>query len=673
MDTTQQTKIQEITTGQKEPGSPYYVPAPELSEAEIKERSFDLYRLYQISQVRESALPQFDGMGYSRWNETNEMADISYLAPKKNKGDTRITTGVTHEKDSSLVSFFLNMNFEGSVRVFYKNKELTDFGTTLTKLVRKSREEENYDGKRYGNYRNYVAQGTSFIREQYTEIWQPDKVIVGEINPAGLDKVKWVDKGLKRIMCGCESILVDGKKVFLEDIRQPDIQKQPGVYTVEYIPREAMAAVWGKAPRWKNVPWIVTPTAVSLGTLSQGSIYSDWIWGEIDFNKVEVIHVYRPFAQRYQIYINGVPMLPANFPLKAISPSGLIPIAKGDADIMNMFAYSKSEPSKTKIDQAVWDEILQNMVMKQRQSASVPRANNSDRVVTPDMFLGGRIVSNLDPKEIPPLIENPGITAPDFQFYQIMKEHIDSKTISSILEGNPSGPPTTLGQYMDQQKKAMLKIGAKIDGIIQWEKQMLRLRVMNLLYHSYQENEDGSGYKSISMEDNMFDGGKGMNVINFASPNMKTEGEIYDEEQQYEEENGVQVAYTYIDPNLMKKVLDDPDYYICYEVVPVDKNNDTFTQMVFVSMITQASNLFGADSLQVDRLKKRYAQVMGEVYEDLFLTPQELEAKQQQLLAQQQQVNPANPSMPPSEKSVPSSMAIGDVKQTPKTVEEMFA
>lgn len=621
----------DVQMGKVAPGTPFYVVFPDLSKEEIIERSFDLYRLFQISQVRESSLPQFDGMGYSRWNETNEMADISYLAPKKNKGDTRITSGITHEKDSALVSFFLNMNFEGNVRVFYKDKELTDFGTTLTKLVRKSREEENYDDKRSYYYRNYISQGTSFAREQYTEMWIPDKQIVGNPNPAQLDQVKWIDKGYKKVNCGCESILVDGKKVFLEDIRQPDIQKQPGVYTVEYVPRERMMAIWGSTPRWKNVPFMVTPTAISLGTLAQGSIYSDWIWGEIDFNKVEVIQVYRPFVQRYQIYINGVPMLPCDFPLKAISPSGLIPIAKGDADLMNMFAYSKSEPSKTKIDQAVFDEILQNMVMKQRQSAMVPRANMSDRIVTPDMFLGGRVISNLNPLDVPPLIENPGITQSDFSFYELFKTHIDSKTISSILQGQqPSTNGMTLGQYMDQQKKAFLVLGSKIDGIIQWEKRMLELRVMNILSHSYEEDDSSGGYKSISMEDDMFDGSKGMNVVNFQSPNMKTSDDVFAEEIQYEKDNGFQVAFTYIDPKLMMKVIDDEDYYLCYEIVPVDKNNDMFTQMKFVAMITQAQNLFGPDSLQVDRLKKRYAQVMGEVYDDLFLNPQELDAKRQQ-------------------------------------------
>src|ERR1035437_5573600 len=295
--------------------SPYFVPAPDLDIDAIQERSFDLYRLFQISQVRESALPQFDGMGYSRWNETNEMTDMSFLAPKKNKGDTRITTGITHEKDNDLVSFYMNLNFEWNVKVFYQDQEIEEAGCAITKLARMTREKEEWDAKRPLFYKNMTVQGTSFAVEEYEENWMPDKQILSPyIEQNDLDAVKWVDKGLKKVSQGCVINLADGKKVFMEDIRQWDIQKQPGVYIVDYVPREIMKSVWGKSKRWKNVPYMVTPTAQSLGTLTQGSIYSDWIWGEIDFNKVERIRVYRPYEQRYQIYLNGVPMLKAGFP-----------------------------------------------------------------------------------------------------------------------------------------------------------------------------------------------------------------------------------------------------------------------------------------------------------------------------------------------------------------------
>ncbi len=624
-----QTKDPTITD-RTDPRSPYYTPAPKLDEAQLHERKFDLMRLYSIAQLRESPWPHFDGMGYMKYNETNEMADISFLPPKKNKGDTRITTGVTHEKDSSLVSFYLNLNFEGTVRVFKGNKEEIDMGTTLTKLVRKSREQEQYDNKRPQFYRNYTAQGTSFAREQYTEIWVPNKVITGEVNPARLDQVTWVETGLRKQSALCESVLVDGKKVFLENIREPDIQKQPGVYTVEYISRSLLESIWGQTEMWKYVPYLASAGGMDSGTLTQGSIYSDWIYGEVEYSKLEVVCGYRPFDQRFQMYFNGIPMLKPKFPLQAVSPSGLIPLSKGDQDLMNMFAYSKSDPAKSKIDQAVFDELLQTMVMKSRQSAQVPRANNTGKIMTPDMFLGGRIITNLHPEDAPPLIENPGITAADFSFYELFKQHLDSKTISSILEGQATTGDITLGQYLDQQKKAMLKIGAKIDGIIQWEKQMLRLRTMNLLAHGAQKS--GDKYDDISMEDNMFDGSKGLNVIKFDEQNIRSPYDVYNEEQKFKEENGTPVEYTYIDPKLMKQMITDPEYYFCYEIVPVDKNNDKLAQMMFIQMITQAANIFGMDSLQVSRLKKRYAQVMGESYDDLFMTDEEVQMKQQQAM-----------------------------------------
>lgn len=603
-----------------------FVEPPKLSEEEIKERSFDLHRLYQISQVRESALPQFDGMGYTMYNQTNEMADLSFLPPRKNKGDTQITSGITHEKDRSLASFFMNFNFEGKVRIFKKDQELVDVGTAITRLVRKSREIEDYDAKRPRNYIEFVSQGTAFWLERYVESWVPDKIITNDFD--NLDEAKWIDKGLKLMFAGCTGQLVDGKKVFLENIREQDIQKQPGVYIVEYVSRDLLKTIWGTSKRWKNVPFMITPTANNLGTLATGSIYSEWIYGEIDFTKCEVIQVYRPFEQRYQIYINGVPMLKAKFPLKAVSPSGLIPIAKGDADPMSNFAYSKSEPSKTKIDQAVLDEVIRVMLMKFRQSGMVPRANNTDRVLTPDMFIGGSITANIDPKKIPPLIENPGITNADFSFYKFIRDQIDAKTISSIAEGNPTGETTTLGQYMDMQKKQMMKLGGKIDGIINWEKQMLKLRTLNLLKHGYREKE-------VSMEDTLNDGNNGLAVLKFEAGHTKTPEDIFNEQNQYEAQHGTKINYMYVDPDLMQEILDNPDYCIYYEVVPVDKNNDKLTQMIFVGMITQAANLFGMQSLQVEQLKIRYAQVFGEEFDNLFKSSEEIKLEQQQLMASQ--------------------------------------
>lgn len=631
----QQTIFPESNSDQEKSKNAAAIP---LTDEEKLERSFDLGRVYMISQVREGALPQFDGMGYSKYNETNEMADISYIAPKKNKMESRLTTGITHEKDTTLVSMMEGFNFEGRVHVFKGTEEIYDLSQALTSWVRKSREEENYDEKRPINYRNLFAQGTAFTVEKYLERYVPNKIFdQALVDFTRLETLNWKQAGYKKVEDRCESDLVDGKKVFLEDIRQWDIRKQPRVYTVEYVPRLLMSTIWGKSERWSWVPEKCAGSNV-LGFITQGSIYSDWTFGEIDMDKMEVIQCYDQFNNRYQIYLNGIPMLPAAYPLTAISPSGCVPMAKGDIDTMQLFAYSKSVPAKTKVDQAVFDEFLRVLVIKFQQSAFAPRGNMADVIVDQNIFMPGRMTAGVTAEDFPALGEFPGPTQSDFSIFNLLKEQIDSKSVSSILEGEGGSSSGTLGEYLDKQKKQMLKMGRYFDAVINWEKQMLHLRTMNLLangtkpksqYYDPATQSVKKQYKDVAISDKFDSGKSGTNVLKFTTENTMSPYEVQNQETAAQDATGKEVRYTYIDPEQAREMLTDPEYCFFYEVVPVDKNNDKLSQAMFVAMITQAMNIFGPDSMNVSSLKQRYASVFGEDFDKIFLDEATLQQQRQ--------------------------------------------
>jgi len=245
------------------------------------------------------------------------------------------------------------------------------------------------------------------------------------------------------------------------------------------------------------------------------------------------------------------------------------------------------------------------------------------------------MVSNIEASQVEPLIDNPGITNADFSFYNLFKEQIDSKTISSLMEGNPMSVDMTATQYLDMQKKQMMKIGGKIDGIVQWEKEMLKLRTYNLLANGYEKDKDGK-YRDVAVEDKMSDGVRGLNIMRFTDTIDVTPEQIFDEENKYLEDNGQLAEITYLNPELMREILEDDDYFLMFEVVPVDKNNDKLTQLMFVNMINQAAQLFGYDSLQVERLKKQYAGLMGRPYDDIFIPEEELQMKRQQMMQAEQ-------------------------------------
>lgn len=604
------------------------VEQPKLSTAELKQRSTHIQYLMQSAMVRESARPQFDGMGYSQYNQTNEMADMSFLPPKKNKGESRLVTGVTHEKNTTILSMLINFNFEVKVRAYDEAKEeLVDLGNALTAMVRKSRQIENYDEKRPIIYRNLLVQGTSFVRERYVEMYKPKKVAnVSDIDYTRLDEVKWKNVGDEKVYVGCSSDMVDGKKIFLQDIRQTDIRKQPRVFTVEYIPREIAETIYGKMERWKNVPYQITVTSTA-NYLTLASIYSDWTFAEIDNTKVEVFEAFEPFTNTYQLYLNGVPMLPAGFPLTVISPSGIIPIAKGDLDPMNLFAYSKSIPAKTKIDQATMDEVVKIMVLKMQQSARPPTGNLSDRILSENIFMPGRITPDVSKDQLPSLIDSPGINQSDFSFYQLLNEQIGKKSVTDQLEGaSMNSGEITATQYLDMKKQQMLKLGASIDAVINWEKQMAHLRTINVIQNwtkEFEQNIDDTVLKlsnSISIDDTFEDGKEGTRIIRFDENYGKLPDDVMQEEQDMFKKTNVETRITYINPQWLRGLK--ANFY--YEIIPVDKNNDKLTQVIFMNTIRQAMEIFGPQSLNVDYLKRRYAQVFGEDPSKFFLSRQSL-------------------------------------------------
>jgi hypothetical protein len=660
-DTSIDTTSKGYNTFENDPDKPSdeNVSPPALTPEELAERSFDLNKLFAISQIRESPHPQFDGMGYMKYNETNEMADISYIVPKKNKFDTRVTSGITHEKDTSILALIENFKFEPQVSVFCKDKEMPELSTSLTSWVRKTLELDHYDEKRPIHYRNLIVQGTSFAQVKRIQRWIPNKVID---NTSGdytdLDGIKWENMGYKKQFEGITCDIVDGKKVFLEDFYQTDIRKQVGIYTVEYVPREMVESIWKNSPRWKNVPKKCAPNGTIGAMITQGSIYSDWFFITLDFDKVEVIQALRPYENRYQIYLNGVPMLKAGFPLTAISPSGTPFIAKGDIDPMNMCAYSKGIPAKTKMDQALYDAINRIALIKFEQSAFPPSGNNSGRTLSPDIFMPSKITRNLRKEDISILTDNIGLQNSDFNYMQLIKEQIDNKSITSLLEnGAPQDGTMTLGQYLDMQKRQLIKLGSIFDGVINWEKQIAHLILMDLLYNAPLESSN------VPIKDTFENGSSGLRVLRFNTNNTGTPADLHDEELQYQKETGQDVRFTDMDPLQLRAMVNNPDYYFYWEIVPVDKNNDKVTQAFFISMITQAANLFGMDSMKVQNLKQRYAQVMGEQFDDLFLDDQELQMKQEAMQAQAMQEANGGPKVP---------VAPGIKPPTEKTLEKTY-
>ena len=339
------------------------------------------------------------------------------------------------------------------------------------------------------------------------------------------------------------------------------------------------------------------------------------------------------------ILLNGEMMLPIDYPLTAISPTGDIPFAQGKFEPISDFAYSKSQPSKTKIDQEVLDETTKLMISKARQSFKPPMGSKGKKVYSPNIFNAGKITNDIGEGELFPLLPNfaSGVSASDFSFYKMIKESIDEKSTSANFAGQDSQDPNqTATETIEMKNQQMMNLGLYMDGLVNLERRMTWNRIYTILSKWTLKQDTGidgikqgifDGYKSFAVSTNLENGQKGTKIFRMTDPHKRPH--IRDHEQEEEDlskMHGHQVRVVYLAPEILREIK----FKWFIVINPSPKSNDKLSQALFISNLTQAMQLFGPQSINMDYAKQRFSTIIKEDYNKFFV-----KASVQQMLQQQ--------------------------------------
>jgi hypothetical protein len=574
---------------------------PVLSKEENEQRSKHIRKMRDAQQTRDGSRKEFDGMDYVTRYETNLQADMSYIPPKLNKGDVRVVTGTTREKNNSLLAALLNYNFEASITAYDKNdNEIDELGSHLADLVRKSRELEDYDSKRDMIYRELLTQGDVFGMDSLITKFRVKRN--ADFNwEKGVDIKKFeVSENLELEYKRPEFTMLSGTKVFLGNIREPLIQNQPFIVVVETEPYEVVKTQFQKWERWKFVPKKIA----RLQDTTDVSGYRDWTLLTTKDNYCEKIwYMDRP-NNILQLYLSGVPMLPVGFPLEEVSPSGLYPIAQGSCEKVPFFAYAKGIAEKMKVDQAIIDEFFKLAILKQQQSYRPTLANNTGSELSPDIYMAGTVIDNIDSEKIKPIFPTNGMSQPDVMFLQYMKEIMDSKSVSPMMTGESTGQGRmTAAQYLDQKRQSLQKLGLIVWGIVKFEQHVNWLRLQSILKYGL-----GDGFSEdtlITVKTTLENGKKGQRVFEFNGDMTKS---VSPEQVRIESElltarYGIETRKVYLDWNGLKKA----NLTFRVNVVPTEKNTSELNQMLLTNKIRDAAELFGPQSMNLGYWEELWA------------------------------------------------------------------
>jgi len=604
-----------------------------LTVEENESRSADIKRMQEAKLMRDADRKEFDGMDYLTWRETNQQADMNYIPPKLNKQDVRTVMGTIREKDNSLLSSLLNYNFEITVTAYDKDdSEMQELGSIMQDMVRKSRELEDYDAKRPLIYRELITQGDVYVLEEWKERWRIErKVPFSWENGTKVEDFK-VKSELKSAGAKAEATLLPGNKVYWGNIKEPNKVEQPYVFTVEIVPYEISRAMFSKWQRWVNVPKQIRKEDTGSETE-----YMDWTLLPQSDGQVEKIWYFSKPENRAQLYLNGVPMLPKDFPLTEISTSGEIPIIDGYCEQIPFFAYGKGIPAKTKVEAAVLDEMMRLAILKAQQSYAPPMANNTGRELSASIFVPGTTHDDIDIEKLKPIVEG-GVTNSDMAFLDYMKKVLDSKSVNAVFMGETASDRQTATEIMEMKKQQLMKLGLIVWGVVQFEKRLNWMRIHTIVSQWTQKIDSNvdqvtkkltDKFRRVSVDTTLEDGSKGKRIYEFnpeKAQNMSPDQIRIEEELMSLRENRP-VRKSYIDPELLREMKLSWNV----QVVPTEKDTSDLHRIMLIQNIRDAATIFGPQSLNLDYIQKRFANAIKEDAARFFLKPEQV----QQMMAQQ--------------------------------------
>lgn len=614
---------------QKDPEMYEQPPVIDYTDEEWLYRGHLIKQLTRAKDQRDTNHTEFNDMDFFTWHEKNQKAANSYIPPKKNKADTRIVTGTTQEKEISLLSALLNYNLEPNIIAFDKfDLPIAELGENMEDLIKKSRIIEEYDDKRVMIYKELLDQGTCYVEEQWIEESKIEKNVKADYkNGVDPKKIKWTEK-IQKLKGECRVNLVPGTKVYLGNMKEFHINKQPFLFTAEILPYSEVEAVYRNWERWQYVPRKIQKISdTACNDAGKGTDYENWSLQEVDLDMVEVVKYQNKWTNEYQIILNGVMMLPVGFPLTEISPSGEYTLVKGIAEpVSEFFPYGRSIPSKAKADQEVLDEMLKLIVLKTQKSFMPPLANRTKKILSKNIQYPGVITPDIDPNMLIPIGDVNGVSAAEFSTFELIKKIIDEKTVSPTFAGDLSQKGTTATEILEVKKQQMLKLGLVIYGVMSMERQLAWLRIQNILNYWTKaidtEVDEVKGkiaevFRTVTTPTTLENGQRGFKTIEF---NKELANSLSPQQIQAEEKflstPGREYRKVYIDPEMLRSIR--ANWYIV--INPTEKDSSELDRVLFVQNITDAMQLFGPQTLNVAYLKDRFAILAKEDPQKFFIS-----------------------------------------------------
>jgi len=609
-----------------------------------------LSRILNAKIARDSIKIEFNNLSYVQWFRNNEaIANTTIIRTEENK-DLAIYSGTVEQKLLTILAEINRLNLTGETRVFDKeNTELQELGVAITDIVHKTQEIEEDQEKKLIRQLELLKQGTVFIQDNWVKKWQTEKTLNKPFN-GKISGTAWEQK-LEKVFDGPVSSVLYGPGVYLGNIREFEMKNQPFIFSLKLTSYQEAKSRYGATDadgkdmweRWQYVPR-QRVSLVDMDNVINMPLGEGWSITDLDQDMVEEIHYQDQINNEYQIFLNGIAMLPVGFPLSAITPNGMFNVEKQVLQVINpFFAYGRSFIAKTEQLSKLLDEMIRLLLIKTRKSIHPPYANISGKVISEKSLMPGAISMGIDPGSLVPIgTEGNGVTASEYQMLRELREDIDRVTVSPQIQGQAGKSGTTAFEVSLLQQQAQKNLTLIIFAMGLLEKKVHWLRSNYVMAYYFEpigtkvdemRNELTNIYRSMSTKTTIEGQGVGTRkIIPIEDSTGMTGEDVYTEDQytgtpipkdgsrrRTREELGMEpLQHLYLDVNILKNCK----YIFFTEVEAKPRDTSTNAKLMFreelkdLQVLTQMGS-----SINIEALQNEYALIWQKRKEKMFGKP----------------------------------------------------
>lgn len=354
--------------------------AQESSSVEYRsedEKKFALETMNQITtdlETREQASVVFNGIKYSDAYEYNQKRAINYAPPKSKDDDREVSIGIIHEKIVSFVAIFLKYVFKYHIKCYKNGKLIKGMGDVYELAIEFSRKQEEFSKKVALFYWEVFTQGNAFVYEDWVVRTEHEVEAYKDGELLDLNEIDYTYEFLENLTYKdgkmiqrrkAESRLMDGRQVIFGDPEIAELQDQPRITLEDAdISMKDAEAMFGTLKMWKKVPKTsedITALGLEKTTLFDSKRLKDP-------SKQCIVHYYMDKENnKYNVFVNGVMMLPMDTPFRLFYPRFNYPLSNIAAERLTGSIYARSIPAKTKFNADFIDWVLKKMALKFEQ------------------------------------------------------------------------------------------------------------------------------------------------------------------------------------------------------------------------------------------------------------------------------------------------------------------